>query len=172
MREILFRGKIEQSIYEPIAKNGWIFGNYIECLDDHWRNIDENGNDISETRPMIFTIIESKGMKQHIRIPIIPKTLGQYTGIDDINGDKIFEGDIVSFGTEAEMYEMFREVLGLVVYESTRFRIRWFWWNYMHDKFILKETHDLNKYIEKDGSKCLKIFGNMTDNPELLGESK
>jgi hypothetical protein len=95
MREILFRGKIEQSIYEPIAENGWVYGNYIECLDDHWRNIDENSNDITETRPMIFTIIESKGMKQHIRIPIIPKTLGQYTGITDTNGNKIFDGDIV-----------------------------------------------------------------------------
>jgi uncharacterized phage protein (TIGR01671 family) len=103
---------------------------------------------------------------------VIPETVGQYTGIDDINGNKIFEGDIVSFGTEEEMYEMFREVLGLVVYESTRFCIRWFWWNYMHDKFILKETHDLNKYIEKDGSKCLKIFGNIIDNPELLEEEK
>ena len=36
---------------------------------------------------------------------IIPETIGQYTGLEDINGKKIFEDDIVKYESEMGGYE-------------------------------------------------------------------
>ena len=72
MREILFKGKR--------ADNGeWVLSvNLIQ----KYRN---------ETKKVYF----SKGIETSDYFEIIPETVGQYTGLTDRNGTKLFGGDIV-----------------------------------------------------------------------------
>lgn len=78
MREILFRGKR--------TDNGeWVKGFYVCVLDTHYIM---TGKFDSLTNG----IINSEAYK------VDPDTIGQFTGLTDENGVKIFEGDIVRYG--------------------------------------------------------------------------
>jgi uncharacterized phage protein (TIGR01671 family) len=82
--------------------------------------------------------------------PVITNTIGQYTGLEDINGIKIFEGDILrAHNPEGQLTNY---IMG---YDSGLAR------------FLLKNQ---NEIYDIPGSLLSKgeIIGNIHDNPEML----
>ena len=125
MREILFRGR-------DIAKN-WHYGSlHIECGET-----DCEGNQCLDHR-----ILGMRGECDYI----IPETIGQYSGLTDKNGKKIFEGDIVEIvGEEKE----------LITEKEQKFVVKW------QDEDCGFDLLCLFEY---------EVIGNIHDNPELLKE--
>ena len=152
MREILFRGKRE---------NGdWVFGNlFIPDKKD------------APTEICIGTNVI------RITYDVIPETAGQYTGLTDKNGKKIFEGDIFKFpdeifesyytscGTEYNSWEA--ENYGVVGFSEDlgRFDFVDYKFNENAVEADLHENHAIEFY---DFVSDLEIIGNIHDNPELL----
>ena len=134
MREILFRGimKYENSRYK---RGQWVIGDLVRLQD---------GND---GKPHIYGYGE-----------VFPDTVGQYTGLTDKNGKKIFEGDIVA-QSWYDYHEPSDDSFGEVVFCE-------------YDcSFSVMD-------VQKDGivplGRChayhweAEVIGNLHDNPELL----
>ena len=84
MREILFRGKR--------TDNGeWVYGSL---------EISEDGLDCNKN---VYYIIDAYGNGEEV----IPETIGQYTGLNDKYGNKIFEGDICKGNEYSDENEIF-----------------------------------------------------------------
>lgn len=134
MREILFRGK---------SKNNkqWAYGFYCLISNNHGM------------QPCIIT-----GTERGCFIPVFvdPETVGEFTGILDRNGTKIFEGDVLA--SEAWACNI------IVVW--------------MDGGFTTKEgdsSHNLSANMrDADGFDIedVEVIGNIHDNPELLEEEK
>jgi hypothetical protein len=78
MREILFRGK-------SVCDNGrWLYGALHN--DTHEIQIQPNFDE-----PMNTT-------RNRLADLVIPSSVGQYVGLIDVNGVKVFEGDLVNAG--------------------------------------------------------------------------
>ena len=125
MRKILFRGKSED--------NGeWVYG-YYACIGKHHYILTGKLN-----------LIGAVNFEHYL---VIPETVGQFTGLYDKNGKKIFEGDTVWFGEEKER--------GVVYFDNScsRFAVRF-------DTFDAAFDHLYSNELE--------IIGNVHDNPELM----
>lgn len=133
MGEILFRGKRKD--------NGeWVEG---------------KGIDLNFDVPYILTKEYDCGTGYYMdELEVIPETVGQYTGLTDKNGKKIFEGDIVQSEIDGGAYNKFMFPAGVVVFENGAFCIK--------DK---KEVTPLASYSPRVN---IEIIGNIHDNPGLL----
>lgn len=78
---------------------------------------------------------------------VVPETVGQYTGLTDKNGTKIFEGDIV------QSIEL--ELKGIIVFDE-------------HCRFMIKDFSTGSTYLISYNNDEIQVIGNIHDNPELL----
>lgn len=120
-REILFRGKRLDTVE-------WVEGFYTRYSPSFVGDVIETGGD------------------DYI---VDPATVGQYTGLTDKNGQKIFVGDIMSFGAYRYDY------IGIVSFINGSFCI------YCDDSIV----PFLHYAIERYGA---EVIGNIYDNPEIL----
>lgn len=121
MREILFRGKVAD---EP---DEWVYGYLLP--------------DARIIQTVEFTENKCCGVGT---FQIRPETVGQYTGMTDKNGKKMFEGDIIK--------DRFDDI-GQIEYKPK------------YVAFIIQgwET-GFAFWVKKD----IEVIGNIHDNPELL----
>lgn len=142
MREILFRAK-------ELDTGEWIEGWYAMQCFGSW--------------PLKHAICSADdAINGYLRYEEIdPDTLGQYTGLNDKNGKKIFEGDIIA-----------------AVLPNSKYQRR-FEWPLMHvefwkGSFFLATEHGsmfsaLNAFSPYV---TFEVVGNIHDNPELLKGKK
>lgn len=139
MREILYRAKRTDDgewaygyyFYDNFQDKAFItFGNNCFKIDNYSMSFDR----------------ECPNKRILSAFEVIPKTVGQYTGLTDKNGTKIFEGDIIKIRNKTR-YVFF----GVCRYRHTNYG------EYAVDLSV------------KDGSNC-EVIGNIHDNPELLKE--
>jgi uncharacterized phage protein (TIGR01671 family) len=132
MREILCRGKRKDS-------GRWIIGYYVKATQG--------------TNPdWIIKTAKGQGgwLMPMLRVSVDPETVGQYTGMKDKNGKRIFEGDIL----KCKMYKG--------IYED--YRVSW------------DEESAAWQSLNKDKSNWIcasiwneqEVVGNIHDNPELM----
>ena len=129
MREILFRGKR--------TDNGeWVEGDLLHYESGEMaicKGFSKYGYEATE-------IIG--------RYKVIPETVGQFTGLTDKNGVRIFEGDIVTG------YFNHEKIVGYVFYGGSA-------------QFFIQRDGIYG--IGLNNSDCwLEVIGNIHDNPELL----
>ena len=128
MREILFRGKRKD--------NGrWVEGEL------------RRGGVHSDSE----VYIRFKDYRALFNLPVDPETVGQFTGLTDENGKKIFEGDVVK---------------GVRDFSNVNFVGYVVWGNGCFDVQDVK-----TKSVPAiDLVRKLEVIGNIHDNPELLKE--
>lgn len=100
---------------------------------------------------------------------VIPETVGQFTGLTDRNGKRIFEGDICK--TKNQLGE------SIIVVKYGVFRPEFFYdcaencgYNIKNNLFgLYAESVDGEKIIFPDNVRYAEVIGNVHDDPELIG---
>ena len=135
MREILYRGK-------RVDTGEWIYGYYVK-----------------QSKHACF----ASGLKcQHFiykdvfldfKFDVIPETVGQYTGLTDKNGKKVFEGDIVKwdYPCNSEHFYQVKYDTGCACFTTSR----------IHNIDVIDCIFD------NDGNHC-EVIGNIHDNPRFV----
>ena len=145
MRDILFRGKR--------TDNGeWVYG--LLCrVGDTYANI------VRKDTEVLYSVLTN--------------TVGQFTGLTDKNGTKVFEGDIVAIPPNMSR----KSTLGVVKFGDYKtppygvdktnrgFYIRWYYENEAIEEMLRPDIVFWFNYSHVD----ISIIGNIHDNPELLG---
>lgn len=140
MRELLFRGKM--------FNNGeWVEGSYVFQYGCH---------------EIYLPSCESEYGFDHYSVD--PATVGQYTGLEDKNGRRIFEGDIVRFTSDPIRYSE----CGTVVFRKGCYEIE-----YLPEYSNVPYYHRIGKvgtWREMNASGTItyeyEVIGNIHDNPK------
>lgn len=130
MREIEFRGK-------RVDNGEWVYGSYIYAFD----------------------MVHEHCIRCGTTYAVIPETVGQYTGLHDKNGTKIFEGDVVLFSDEI----IADTICGSNRYETECYQCDVLWGN---GSWFIKQSVDQsevdNDFLGEVATEC-EVIGNIHD---------
>lgn len=150
-REILFRAqhiKTGEKVNlkgEP-APGMWVYGGILQGTGDH--------SIVYSTEPEIK------------KWPVYTDTVGQFTGLTDKNGKKIFEGDIVKYQFDNDdcpfPNKHTEKIIGRIFFSD--FRASFSVTTGKNGSDML--NNDLFQYVQ-NGNR-VEVIGNIHDNPELL----
>ena len=159
MREILFRGKTTKKENENYGfNNAFVYGDLLTNKGVYYIHPQNNVFRVHNELANILVAHE-----------VIPETVGQFTGLTDKNGKKIFEGDIVRVkGKETEENWKDYDEFGKVVFENGAFLIKVA--NIFNGKKYFSEVH--SRYMTTADWVEREVVGNVFENKELLGENK
>ena len=145
-REILFRGK-------RVDNDEWVYGKGLQqCKDELGNEIVAIFEDIVKSEKYI----KKEGRYTLYYVPVKAETLGQYTGLKDKNGKKIFEGDILQDEHDSKIMHIVRYDDSICSYTA--------WCPLVHDNWE-KGNMISKKWINEFGK---IVIGNVTDNPEMV----
>ena len=147
MREILFRGK-------RIDDGEWVYGSYAF----EPRRKGAFGQTISELDHESHYIVSKKNYEFW---EVIPETVGEYTGLTDKNGKRIFEGDIV------KLYDTWGVWRATVEFGNPNGNYSWGWQLSPLGKADINTDILCWVEMEEAGAYC-EVIGTIYDNPELL----
>jgi len=138
MRDILFRGKVSKNTFGEKGK--WKYG-FLTDIDMILSRYNDPKSELTGEQN-----------------PVDPETVGEYTGLLDCKGQKIFEGDILKVRQRYREFEddelEYRILTGVITFRSGGF-----WFTGSGYTF-----HDWHFYNSED----LDVIGSIHDNPELL----
>ena len=142
MREILFRGK-------RLDNGEWVYGYPVG-----WQN---EGGDISIVDSRFGACIDESGNLMMLEAPFVtkvdPSTVGQYTGLTEKNGKKVFEGDVVRRGYENANGSFYDNM-------PVSYSVNYGGWLTGCYERLTPKT------VQRES---VEVIGNVHDNPELLG---
>ncbi|MCL2473101.1 MAG: YopX family protein [Treponema sp.] len=164
MREIEFRGKASIDKYSYVHQGRaiegiWIFGDLIH----------DGYNGALMINPHI-------GDYEGDCIFVHPETVGQYTGIKDSNGKKIYEGDIIRY-EDLSTYDAVEESIkkddpeDQIEHEWETVVVKWFgddgYPAFDVEPNLADDSNSISCLVQS-GNYYFEVIGNIHDNPELL----
>ena len=147
-REILFRGK-------RVDNGEWIEGFFAKSGDKTFILID---NDIA---------VGYVAMKE-----VIAETVGQFTGLTDKNGTKIFEGDILRGYKYPYLSEGHFNYYAEVIYFENCPAFGLYTFKNPNLNFIAGISQGNTDFMDYWECENWEVMGNIYDNPELLEEKE
>lgn len=152
MREILFRGKRKDN-------DEWIYGYYVNRADVHDQT-EDTVTEIIEVGDYRVCAEEYSYTDSYLYTHrVVPESVGQYINREDINGNRIFEGDIIRIHND---YNGDLNPFNAVV-------------EYIDGAFVSRSGRS-NGYNHFDAWNIpyvwWEVVGNIHDNPEFVERSK